>query len=144
MKDFMVYVNSKFMVKVEAESNLEAEHIVLELDGCNTALAFNLEDKDECSTETFRACMRFSDFVSMAALVNMSKALTEAIAEKREVAIKMNALVVEMEEIDKAIFELQERRNAVRKRWAAMGDDELTDAIMAESAAKSNLCSNLR
>ena len=144
MKNFMVYVNSKFMVKVEAESNLEAEHIILELEGCDTALAFNLEDKDECSTETFRACMIASEFIGMTELVNMSKELTNAMDCVDTLNCEKDALMREIEEIDAQIYELQARRGSIVKTWSDLNTGKFIEALERQGKAHQKLCSNLR
>lgn len=70
---FMVMVNNKFMVSVEAESNLAAEHKILDdiYDGMQSALSF---DKDTMKTDHFRACLMGCETISFNELKKMSEA----------------------------------------------------------------------
>ena len=53
---FMVMVNNKFMVSVEATSNVAAEHKILNdiYHGMQSALAF---DEESMKTDHFRGCL---------------------------------------------------------------------------------------
>ena len=70
---FMVMVNNKFMVSVEAESNLAAEHKFLDdiYDGMQSALAF---DKESMKTDHFRGCLLGCETISFNELKKMSDA----------------------------------------------------------------------
>lgn len=59
---YIVEVNAKWLVSVEAESAYQAEHKVLDLDGIWGALAF---DKDMMKTETFMGVVQFCEMISM-------------------------------------------------------------------------------
>lgn len=70
---FMVMVNNKFMVSVEAESNLAAEHRILDdiYDGMQSALSF---DMDTMKTDHFRGCLMGCETISFSELKKMSEA----------------------------------------------------------------------
>lgn len=59
---YIVEVNAKWLVSIEAESLIQAEHKILELDGIWGALAF---DKDMMKTETFMGAVQFCEMISM-------------------------------------------------------------------------------
>ena len=59
---YIVEVNAKWLVSIEAESLIQAEHKILELDGICGALGY---DKDMMKTETFSAAVQFCEMISM-------------------------------------------------------------------------------
>lgn len=79
---FMVMANNKYMVSVEAETNLSAEHKILDeiYDGMQSALSF---DKDTMKTDHFRACLMDCETISFSELMEMSKELRVAAAAKQ-------------------------------------------------------------
>ena len=75
----MVYVNGKYMVNIEAESNSQAEHIFLDIPGVTTALSF---DPEAMKTETFVGCMLGAKTISYNELMNKANAKLADIYEQ--------------------------------------------------------------
>lgn len=75
---YIVEVNAKYLVSIEAETQLSAEHTILEYDGIWGALAF---DADEMKTETFRGACLQCETISMNELKAMSEEYRKAWAE---------------------------------------------------------------
>lgn len=67
MRNFMVMVNRKFMVKVQAESACAAEHKILDgiYVGIQTALAF---DREDMKGDYFQNCLMDCETISYAEL----------------------------------------------------------------------------
>lgn len=76
---YIVEVNAKYLVSVEAESALSAEHAVLDLDGIWGALAF---DREAMKTDTFAGAVQGCEMVSMKELETMSEEYRKVNAEK--------------------------------------------------------------
>lgn len=75
---YIVEVNAKYLVSIEAETLLGAEHAVLEYDGIWGALAFDL---DAMKTESFRGACVSCETISMKELEAMSEEYRKAWAE---------------------------------------------------------------
>ena len=75
---YIVEVNAKYLVSVEAETVLSAEHAVLEYDGIWGALAF---DSDAMKTETFRGVCLGCETISMNELKELSEEYRKAWSE---------------------------------------------------------------
>ena len=73
---YYVQVNRHFMVTVEADSALAAEHIFLELDGVQYSNAFDNEGR---KTDTFRGALLDCETISREELQEMSGLYTEAL-----------------------------------------------------------------
>lgn len=118
---YLVYVNSRYMVSVEAESNLGAEHKVLDnIPGATTALSF---DNETMKTDTFIGCMMGSETISYNELLNKQNAKLADVYEH------YNTLLDKEGEIERAIQELEARLHSAR--------GELTEAMEErESFAK--------
>ena len=115
---YIVEVNAKYLVSIEAESCLNAEHKLLEYDGIWGALAF---DRDTMKTDTFAGAVQGCEMISMDELITI---VNEAIAAK-EIALKAAAeakkatdKVAELEAMLKAAKE--EALNANRNKSDAL------------------------
>ena len=96
---YMVEVNAKWLVCVEAESVLSAEHKVLEFDGVWGALAF---DNKMLKTDTFAGAVMGCETVSIKELEEMAKAVADAkraADEAKQAAKEAADRVKELEEM---------------------------------------------
>lgn len=75
---YIVEVNAKYLVSVEAETVLSAEHAVLEYDGIWGAMAF---DQDAMKTECFAGVVMSCETISMKELEAISENYRKAWAE---------------------------------------------------------------
>ena len=66
---YLVQVNRRYLVSIEADSALAAEHALLDLDGVAYANAF---DSDLLNTDTFRGVLLDCDTVSLDEISTMS------------------------------------------------------------------------
>lgn len=95
---FIVEVNAKYLVSIEAETALRAEHAVLDYDGVWGALAF---DRDMMKTDTFRGACLGCETISMKELVAMSNEYREsyiALANAQDAMTQVNAEIADLEE----------------------------------------------
>ena len=101
---YIVEVNAKWLVSVEAESALQAEHKVLDYNGIWGALAF---DRDMMKTDTFAGAVQGCEMVSMTELITM---VNDAM-DKKALAVKANVVRDEntaaIEEMKKRLAELK-------------------------------------
>lgn len=101
---FMVEVNAKWLVNVEADTPLAAEHKVLEYNGIWGALAF---DQKSMKTDTFAGAVLWCETVSMNELITMVNEMADA----KVVAV---AAQIEREDNAKAIAEMEKRLEELR------------------------------
>lgn len=101
---YIVEVNAKYLVSIEAETQLRAEHTVLELDGIWGALAF---DRDAMKTDTFAGAVQGCEMVSMKKLEAMS-------AEYRGAYYALTNAQDAMTQVDAEIADLEKRLAALR------------------------------
>ena len=73
---YIVEVNAKFMVSIEANSCLDAEHKLLDYDGVWGAMAY---DSKMMKTDTFAGAVQGCEMVSMNDIRRMSNAYSEAL-----------------------------------------------------------------
>ena len=101
---YIVEVNAKWLVRVEAESALQAEHKVLDYNGIWGALAF---DRDMMKTDTFAGAVQGCEMVSMTELITMVNDAMDkkALAVKAKVARDENTAAIE--EMEKRLAELK-------------------------------------
>lgn len=95
---YIVEVNAKYLVSIEAETALRAEHAVLDYDGVWGALAF---DRDMMKTDTFRGACLGCETISMKELVAMSNEYREsyiALANAQDAMTQVNAEIADLEE----------------------------------------------
>jgi len=104
---FMVMVNNKFMVSVEAESNLAAEHKILDdiYDGMQSALSF---DKETMKTDHFRGCLMGCETISFNELKKMSEAYRNQWAKYSECCRAVEAAEATVEDLEKRLAEAKE------------------------------------
>lgn len=104
---YIVEVNAKWLVSIEAESALSAEHAILDYQGVWGALAFNPK---ELRTDTFLGAVQGCEMISirelerMAADVQKAKdAAIRAKEEQRHVQRNLEALREQAKEIEAMI-----------------------------------------
>lgn len=114
--------NNKYMVSVEAETNLSAEHKILDeiYDGMQSALSF---DKDTMKTDHFRACLMDCETISFSELMEMSKAYREQWAKVCEYKNDVEAAETMVEDLEKRLAEAKE---LLRKANQRLREAELT------------------
>ena len=117
MKKFMVMVNSKYMVTVEANSCYGAEHIILDnlYHGMRTALAF---DEETMKTEHFVSCLMNCQTISFEELKSLSEECEEeavkigaAAANVIKAEAMLDAAKKALEEAEKALQDANEAHN---------------------------------
>lgn len=103
---YMVVVNQKFIVAVEANTNGGAEHMILDtLDGIEVAQAFTAE---ELNTDTFKWFLENGETISYRGLHMLSENYTDtcrALADKQEGA---KAVADEIARLEKQLEELRQ------------------------------------
>lgn len=97
---FLVEVNAKYLVSVEAETALRAEHIVLEYDGIWGAMAF---DQDMMKTETFAGVVMSCETKSMNEIEMLSDAYREANIRKAKAVDAQKAADDEVKRIEEML-----------------------------------------
>ena len=97
---YIVDVNAKWMVNVEAESALNAEHKMLDLEGVWGANAY---DRDGMMTDCFRDTVQFREFLSMEELANMTMAVAMPKAEIETLKKQYAAEEARVQEQEKAL-----------------------------------------
>lgn len=104
---YVVEVNAKWLVSIEAESALSAEHKLLEYNGIWGANAY---DQKALKTDTFAGAVQFDEFVSMNELIT----LINDTADKKVLAIKASAAAKEnqatIDEMEKRLEELKKQQ----------------------------------
>ena len=106
---YIVEVNAKWLVSIEAESCLQAEHKVLEYNGIWAALAF---DKKAMRTDTFDGAVQFCEMVSMNELITMineamdaKQVATKAIEAAKNASNRVEQLEAMLEAAKKAALD---------------------------------------
>ena len=120
---YIVDVNAKWMVNVEAESALNAEHKILDLEGVWGANAY---DRDGMMTDCFRDTVQFREFLSMEELANMTMAVAMPKAEMETLKKQYAAEEARVQDLEKAL------RDAKR----GLADLRTTMALKMESYDK--------
>ena len=120
----IVEVNTKWLVSVEANSMLEAEHKLLEYEGVWAALAY---DRDMLKTDTFAGAVQFCEMISMNELAEMSKQVAE---EKKAAEAARRAA----EEAEKAQKEVEKELKRIEEMLRAAKSAYLDAASKANSA----------
>jgi len=109
---YIVEVNAKWLVSIEAESVLQAEHKILEYNGIWGALGF---DRDMMKTDTFAGAVQGCEMVSMDELITM----VNETCDKKVLAIKANAARNEnaamIEEMEKRLEELKKTQKNLER-----------------------------
>lgn len=111
MQNFMVMVNRKYMVRVQAESACAAEHKILDgiYVGIQTALAFNREDM---KGDYFQNCMMDCETISYAELDKHAYNLAHIQKHAGEVRANICAIDGEIARLRARIEELDADRAA--------------------------------
>ena len=107
MSRYLVEANGYFIVTVSADSALRAEHMILDLTGFETALAFNLEDPKETRTDTFRGAIRDGATVSLEELAAAALGLDDAYKAHAQRCGERQKLLDEMEKLEKRLCDLR-------------------------------------
>lgn len=109
---YIVEVNAKWLVNIEAESALGAEHAALELDGVWGALAF---DEAGMKTETFAGAVQTCETIKADELELFSKAYADAYAAKAKAEDAYKAADAEVERIEKTLADAKAAREGKRQ-----------------------------
>ena len=115
---YIVEVNAKWLVSIEAESLIQAEHKILDLDGIWGALAF---DKAMMKTETFVGAVQFCEMISMDELKDY---VDQYEVGWKNVAKLKDALTMAEHELNDA-----ETRYMAAKAAYALAESELNEAM---------------
>lgn len=111
MEKYIVIVNQKYLVSVEASSHGGAEHRCLDLVyGIETAQAFS---RDDLRTEFFRDNAILCETLSFAELVSKSNAYEAAIKYESEVRENLEKTRNEMAELQRKLEQLKNGEQAL-------------------------------
>ena len=116
---YIVDVNAKWMVNVEAESALNAEHKMLDLEGVWGANAY---DRDGMMTDCFRDTVQFREFLSMEELANMTMAVAMPKAEIETLKKQYAAEEARVQELEKALRDAKRELADLRTTMALKMD----------------------
>lgn len=106
---YMVVVNQKFIVAVEANTNSGAEHMILDtLDGIEVAQAFTAE---ELNTDTFKWFLENGITISHRELHELSANYTNACKEWADMVDEETAVVHEIASLEKKLEGLRNLRD---------------------------------
>lgn len=122
---YIVEVNAKYLVSIEAESCLNAEHKLLDYAGIWGALAF---DQKTVKTDTFLGAVQGCEMVSMNEIIAMSndfldtsKIVANAVAKHNEAMKKVKELEALLEEAKKVELNLnREKADALYEEGKAV------------------------
>lgn len=109
---YIVEVNAKWLVSIEAESVLSAEHKLLEYNGIWGALAF---DNKMIKTDTFLGAVQGCAMVSMDELIKIINETMDAKRRAMEANLAHKAAMNKVEELRKALDEAKEAERAAWK-----------------------------
>lgn len=113
MENYMVYVNCKWLVSIESDTVLHAEHKILDLDGMQYAQAF---DKEAMKTEHFRGCLLNAQTISFAELETMSGCYADAWKRAKAAMDEEDAAQMKLNEIRRM---LEHQEDVLRAAKAA-------------------------
>ena len=125
---YIVEVNAKWLISIEAESALNAEHKLLDYNGVWGANAY---DQKAMKTDTFAGAVQFDEFVSMNELITM----VNDIADKKVLAIKAKSEADE----NRAVIEEMEKRLQELKKAQLNLDRAYSDAKYSFDRAEEKL-----
>lgn len=108
MEKYIVIVNQKYLVMVEANSHGGAEHRILDdiFYGIETCQAFTLK---ETSTDTFRSLARACETISFTEMQEKAKAYKAELDYEKEAKQAMADDVARRVEIEKELARLNDR-----------------------------------
>lgn len=109
---YIVEVNAKYLISVEAETPLRAEHTVLKYNGVWGALAF---DDKMLKTDTFLGAVRSCETICIEALEVMSMTYDEAYANKAKAGDRLVAATDEVERLEELLAQAKRERDEARK-----------------------------
>ena len=107
MNKYIVSVNSKYLVTVEANSMLGAEHKCLDLNGIRYAQAF---DQAGIKTDTFAGCMMSEETVSFDELVRISDEYDANWKKAAEATDKLTDLQDEYKRLEERLRQLKDAK----------------------------------
>lgn len=106
---YIVEVNAKYLVSVEASSCLDAEHQLLEYNGVWGALAF---DQKMTKTDTFLGAVQGCEMTSLAEIQRMADELTGAMKVRKMAAEILFKKQKAVEELEAALAEAKQKRDS--------------------------------
>lgn len=106
---YIVEVNAKYLVSLEANSCLDAEHKLLAYDGVWGALAF---DQKMTKTDTFLGAVQGCEMTSLAEIQRMADELAIAAKARRMAAEAMLEAQKEVERLETALAKAQQKRDS--------------------------------
>ena len=115
---YIVEVNSKWLVSIEAESALSAKYKILDYQGVWGALAF---DKKSVKTDTFLGAMQTCEMISIRELEQMVKQMTDAGVEKVKAIEAWKDATRNVAELEAMLALAKQKQNAL--------DHDMSDAI---------------
>ena len=105
---YIVEVNAKYLVNIEADSCLNAEHKLLDYNGIWGANAF---DRAALKTDTFAGAVQFDEMISMGELIEM---VNEAMDAKKEAAARLVAASDAAEKVAELEAALKAAKDALK------------------------------
>lgn len=105
---YIVEVNAKYLVSLEASSCLDAEHKLLDYNGVWGALAF---DQKMTKTDTFLGAVQGCEMTSLAEIQRMADELTFAAKVRRMAAEVLLEKQKEVEELEAALAKAKQNRD---------------------------------
>ena len=127
---YIVEVNAKWLVSVEADSALKAEHKLLDYNGIWGALAF---DNKMIKTDTFLGAVQGCEMVSMSELIQMVNELMDAKRRAVEAEIAHQNAAAKVEELRAA---LEAAKEAERAAWKEADAQRGTYIVLEECMGK--------
>ena len=116
---YIVEVNAKWLVSIEAESVLNAEHKLLEYNGVWGAMAY---DRAMMKTDTFAGAVQGCEMVSMSELIEMINAAMDAKAEAVKAEIEAADANDELKKLEQMLAEAKKKAHeAAMAKAEAMG-----------------------
>lgn len=130
---YIVEVNAKYLVSIEADTPLEAEHKLLDYNGIWGALAF---DRQAMKTDTFAGAVQGCDMISIEELEELVNESMDAKKEAVEAELRMKEAEKEIERLTAKLEEAQRAYSeAVRTYREARNQHQKTVTKLGERAA---------
>lgn len=123
---YIVEVNAKWLVSVEADSLLKAEHNLLDYNGIWGAMAY---DREMMKTDTFMGAVQSCGMVSMDELVTMINAACDAKLDAVKKVEAANDADKKVKELEKMLAEAKKAQQNAKKAqdeaaWILMKAEE--------------------
>ena len=106
---YIVEVNAKYLVSLEASSCLDAEHKLLDYNGVWGALAF---DQKMTKTDTFLGAVQGCEMVSLAEIQRMADEFSITAKARKMAAEAMLEAQKEVERLEAALAKAQQKRDS--------------------------------